>query len=128
MRWSLPRLDQGVSALLDDLQDRGLLDETLVVAVSEFGRTPKFEGKGRGRGHWPHVYSTLLAGGGVKPGLVYGASDKVAGYVASGRPVSQTDFAATIFHALGIPRDAQYGAEGFSLRVNNGTPLTDIFV
>ena len=128
MQWSLPRLDQGLSALLDDLQDRGLLDETLVVAVSEFGRTPKFEGKGRGRGHWPHAYSTLMAGGGVKPGLVYGASDKVAGYVASGRPVSQTDLAATIFHALGIPRDAQYGSEGFSLRVNNGTPLTDIFV
>lgn len=128
MQWSLPRLDQALSALLDDMRERGLLDDTLVVAVSEFGRTPKFEGEGRGRGHWPNVYTTLLAGGGVKPGFVYGASDSVAGYVASGRPVSQADFAATVFYALGIPLEARYGADGFSLRVNNGTPLTDIFV
>jgi len=128
MKWSLPRLDQAVSALLDDLEERGLLDETLVVAVGEFGRTPKFEGEGRGRGHWPNVYSALLAGGGIQPGLVFGASDRQGAYVASGRPVSHADFAATVFHALGIPLESRYGLDGFSFRVNNGTPLTDIFV
>ena len=127
MKWALPRLDQAVSALLDDLQQRGLLEETLVVAVGEFGRTPRFEGEGRGRGHWPHCYTSLLAGGGIKAGAVYGASDDLAGYVAAGRPVSHSDFAATVFHALGIPRDTRFGADGFSFRVNDGTPLTDVF-
>ena len=126
MNWALPRLDQGLSALLDDLFDRGLLDETLVAVAGEFGRTPKFEGEGRGRGHWPACYSTLFAGGGVRGGLVYGASDSQGAYVASGRPVSHLDFAATIFTSLGIPLDGRYGVDGFSLRVNNGTPLTEI--
>jgi len=128
MKWALPRLDQAVSALLDDLQQRGLLEETLVVAVGEFGRTPRFEGEGRGRGHWPHCYTSLLAGGGIKAGAVYGASDDLGGYVASGRPISHSDFAATVFHALGIPRDTRFGSDGFSFRVNDGTPLTEIFV
>ncbi len=127
MKWALPRLDQALSALLDDLGDRGLLSDTLVVAVGEFGRTPRFEGEGRGRGHWPHVYSSLLAGGGTKPGLVYGSSDKQAAFVADGRPVNHTDFAATVFHALGVPLHARYGADGLTMRVNEGTPLTDIF-
>lgn len=126
MNWALPRLDQGLSALLDDLAERGLLDETLVAVAGEFGRTPKFEGEGRGRGHWPACYSTLFAGGGVRAGLVYGASDSQGAYVAAGRPVSHVDFAATIFTALGIPLDARYGVDGFSLRVNDGAPLTEI--
>lgn len=128
MKWALPRLDQALSALLDDMTERGLLDDTLVVAVGEFGRTPKFEGEGRGRGHWPHVYSALLAGGGTNPGLVYGSSDSQAAYVSSGRPISHVDFAATVYHALGIPLDTSYGLDGFSLRVNGGTPLTEIFL
>ena len=128
MKWALPRLDQALSALLDDLTDRGLLEETLVVAVGEFGRTPRFEGHGRGRGHWPHCYTSLLAGGGIQPGLVYGSSDQQAAFVASGRPVNHTDFAATVFHALGIPLHTRYGSDGFSMRVNEGTPLTEIFV
>jgi hypothetical protein len=127
MQWSLPRLDQGVSALLADLDERGMLDETLVVMVSEFGRTPKFEGKGNGRGHWPHCYAALLAGGGIRGGAVYGSSDKQGAYVASGRPISHADFGATLFHALGIPPETRYGPDGASLRVSPGTPVLDLF-
>jgi hypothetical protein len=127
MQWALPRLDQGLSALLDDLTQRGLLDETLVVVTGEFGRTPKFEGKGNGRGHWPHAYTSLLSGGGVQGGAVYGSSDKTGAYVTSGRPISHSDFGATLFQALGIPPETRYGPDGFSLRVSAGVPLTEIF-
>lgn len=127
MKWAFPRLDQALSALLDDMSDRGLLDETLVAVVGEFGRTPKFEGKGKGRGHWPHAYTALLAGGGIQPGLVYGASDKEGGYVASGRPISHSDFGATLFHALGIPPETRYGPDGFSFRVSSGEPVLELF-
>ena len=127
MKWALPRLDQSLSALMDDMADRGLLDDTLVVVAGEFGRTPTFEGKGRGRGHWPHAYTTLLFGGGVRGGLVYGASDRQAAYVQSGRPVNHADFGATIFHALGIPPETRYGPDRFSFRVSNGEPLTEVF-
>jgi arylsulfatase A-like enzyme len=127
MKWSLPRLDQGVSALLEDLHERGLLGETLVALVSEFGRTPRFEGKGRGRGHWPHCYSGLLAGGGVRAGAVYGSSDRQGAQVATGRPVAHPDFAATLFHALGIPPETRYGPDSFSNRISDGTPVLDLF-
>jgi len=127
MRWSAPRLDQGLTALITDLEERGLLETTFVPVVGEFGRSPKFEGEGRGRGHWPNAYTGLFAGGGVKRGFVYGASDKIGGEVASGRPVSHADIGATIFQALDIPLDQRYGADGFSFRVSNGTPLDDLF-
>lgn len=127
MQWALPRLDQGLSALLDDLSQRGLLDETLVVVTGEFGRSPKFEGKGNGRGHWPHAYTSLFSGGGVRGGAVYGSSDKTGAYVASGRLLSHADFGATLFQALGIPPETRYGPDGFSLRVSAGIPLTEIF-
>lgn len=127
MKWAFPRLDQALSALLDDMQVRGLLDETLVAVIGEFGRTPKFEGKGNGRGHWPHAYTGLLAGGGIQSGLVYGASDKEGAYVASGRPISHADFGATLFQALGIPPETRYGPDGFSFRVSAGEPVTELF-
>ncbi len=127
MSWSLPRLDQALSALLEDLRARGLLDETLVVVAGEFGRSPRFEGKGRGRGHWPDCYTVLLAGGGIRGGQVYGASDRQGGHVASGRPVSHQDFGATLFHALGIPPETRYGPDGFSYRVSTGEPVLDLF-
>ena len=127
MAWSLPRLDQALSALLDDLQARGLLNDTLVVVTGEFGRSPKFEGKGRGRDHWPHCYTALLAGGGIQGGLVYGASDKQGAYIVRGRPVSHSDFGATVFHALGIPPDTRYGPDGFSFRVSDGEPVRELF-
>ncbi len=95
-----PRLDQGLSALLDDLEDRGLLDSTLVVVVGEFGRTPKLNKNGA-RDHWPYCYSALMAGAGVPGGTIVGASDRTCAAPAH-RPVSPTEFAATIYHRLGI--------------------------
>jgi hypothetical protein len=93
-------LDQAASALLDDLQQRGLLDETLVVAVGEFGRTPKINGKA-GRDHWQQCYSALVAGGGIRPAQVIGASDSRGEYPAT-RPVTPADLFTTVFHQLGI--------------------------
>ena len=127
MQWAFPRLDQALSALIDDLSDTGMLDETLVAVVGEFGRTPKFEGEGRGRGHWPHAYTALLAGGGIRGGTVYGSSDKEGGYVASGRQISHAVFGATLFHSFFIPPETRYGPDGFSYRVSDGQPLTDLF-
>lgn len=127
MKWSLPRLDQAVSALLQDLVDRSLLDETLVVVVGEFGRTPKFEKNGKGRGHWPDCYTGLLAGGGIRGGTVYGSSDQQGAYVTSGRMISHVDFGATLYHALGIPPETRYGPDGFSFRVSDGEPVLDLF-
>jgi hypothetical protein len=97
----LPAFDLAYSALLTDLADRGLLDETLVVVLSEFGRTPKIN-SGAGRDHWPGCFSITLAGAGIRGGLVYGASDRIAAYPAQD-PVSPEEVAATIYHALGIP-------------------------
>ena len=95
-----PQFDAAYSALLTDLHERGLLDETLVVAMGEFGRTPKHNASG-GRDHWGHCFSVALAGGGVRGGQVIGASDRLGGYPAD-RPQRPQDLAATIFHLLGI--------------------------
>jgi hypothetical protein len=99
-KYLLPITNQTLSALLEDLDQRGLLDETLVVWVGEFGRTPRIN-KMAGRDHWPQCYTALLAGGGVKRGHVHGASDKIGAYPASD-PVRPDDLAATMFHLLGI--------------------------
>jgi hypothetical protein len=97
----LPAFDLGWSALLTDLDERGLLSETLVVLLAEFGRTPKIN-TNAGRDHWPGCFSIALAGAGIRGGLVHGASDRLAAYPASD-PVSPEEVAATIYHALGIP-------------------------
>jgi hypothetical protein len=96
----LPGFDQTYSALIEDLNRTGQLDETLVVVMSEMGRTPKVVGQG-GRDHWTYCYSVVLAGGGIKGGTIYGASDGHAAYVKD-RPVSPADICATIYHCLGI--------------------------
>ncbi|VTS00735.1 DUF1501 domain-containing protein [Tuwongella immobilis] len=101
----LPQLDSAVSALLSDLHARNRLDRTLVVVMGEFGRTPKINGAA-GRDHWNFCYSLLMAGGGVKPGYVYGASDKIGGR-PSLNPVSPADIVATIYHCLGISKDLE---------------------
>ncbi|MEZ6054402.1 MAG: DUF1501 domain-containing protein [Planctomycetaceae bacterium] len=93
-------LDQAVSALFDDLADRGLLSETVVVAIGEFGRTPKINGKA-GRDHWHHCYSGLVAGGGLRVGQVIGSSDRHAEHPIF-RPVTPADLFATVFRQLGI--------------------------
>lgn len=95
-----PRFDQGLSALLTDLQDRGLLDSTLVCATGEFGRTPHLNKLG-GRDHWPYCFSALLAGAGIAGGSVVGASDARGAFPAD-RPASPADFAATLYDILGV--------------------------
>lgn len=114
----MPVADQAFSTLLDDLQDRGMLDDTLIIWSGEFGRTPKVgqrnsdAGAGAdGRDHWPNVFTTVLAGGGVPGGRVYGSSDRFAAYPASDA-VAPVDLTATVYHLLGVPphlelRDAQ---------------------
>jgi hypothetical protein len=99
-KYQLPITDQTLPALLDDLEERGLLDETLVVWMGEFGRTPNIN-KNESRDHWPQCYTTLLAGGGVKGGYVYGKSDAHARFPEE-KPVKPEDLAATIFQLLGI--------------------------
>jgi hypothetical protein len=99
----LPNFDLTYTALMEDLQIRGLLDETLVVVMSEMGRTPKINGSG-GRDHWTYCYSVLFAGAGIRGGSVYGASDAQAAYVKD-LPVSTADICATIYQCLGIDPD-----------------------
>jgi hypothetical protein len=99
----LPPLDAGLSSLLSDLSDRGLLERTLVVVMGEIGRTPKIN-NGAGRDHWEFCYTVLFAGGGIKGGLVHGASDRRGAY-PSESPVTASDIVATIYHALGLPTD-----------------------
>ena len=113
----VPMLDLALSALLDDLVDRGLLDETLVVVMGEFGRTPKLNTQG-GRDHWPRVFSVLLAGGGIPGGQVIGASD-ATGESPKDHPVTPADLAATIFTLLGIdPRETLHTADGRPVQIN----------
>lgn len=95
-----PWFDNGYSSLLEELAERGLLEDTLVVATGEFGRTPKINPAG-GRDHWPQCWSMLFAGGGVKGGQIVGASDEIGGYPKD-RPVTPAEAVATIFHSLGI--------------------------
>jgi hypothetical protein len=97
---NLPILDRAYPALLEDLEVRGLLDSTLVVVMGEMGRSPRVNGAA-GRDHWPQCGFSLLTGGGVKPGTVWGASDRIAGYPKD-HPVSPADLVATIYHLLGI--------------------------
>lgn len=122
----LPPFDLAYSALLTDLEERGLLDETLVVVLGEFGRTPKIN-KGAGRDHWPGCFSITLAGAGIRGGLVHGASDKMAAY-PSRDPVSPEEVAATIYHALGIPlRTELIDHSGRPLPLATAKPLLSLF-
>src|SRR5262249_38764217 len=107
----MPNMDRAYSALLEDLAQRGLLEETLVVWMGEVGRTPRIN-PGGGRDHWGNVYSTALAGGGIRGGQAWGASDKIGGYPRDGR-VKPEDLSATIFHCLGIdPHTELHDAQG----------------
>ena len=122
----IPPLDQGLSALLEDLSVRGLLDETLVVAVGEFGRTPRINNTG-GRDHWGRCQSAFLAGGGIRGGQVYGASDPIAAYPRD-NPVSPEDLLATIYHSLGVPAAAEiHDRENRPQRMCDGRPVLPLF-
>ena len=124
--FALPLVDTSLTALLEDLETRGLLDSTLVVVVGEFGRSPAIsKGAFPGREHWPHCYSALLAGGGIRGGMVYGASDKHGAYVKD-RPVCPEDFGATLFHTLGVPPQTRLGADGFTLPASTGQVIEEL--
>ena len=102
----LPPTDQAVSALLDDMESRGLLDDTLVIVMGEFGRSPQVTKSNAGREHWPFVFTILLAGAGIPTGRVIGSSDRIGAYVRDGR-ITPNQFAATIYHALGVDPASQ---------------------
>jgi len=122
----LPNFDQTYSAFIEDLDARGLLDETLVVTMGEMGRTPKINANG-GRDHWTFCYSALLAGAGIKGGTLYGASDEQAAYIKD-KPVHIRDICATIYHLLGIdPEMPVFDRAGRPVAVaHGGTPVQGI--
>lgn len=119
-------LDQAVSALLGDLEERGLLDTTLVAVMSDFGRTPKLNARG-GRDHWPRASSVLLAGGGIKRGVVHGTTDSI-GELPSENPVEPSDVVATMYRCLGIDATKEYKtATGRPIKIlGKGAPIDDI--
>lgn len=122
----LPPLDRAYTALLEDLGERGLLDETLVAAVGEFGRTPKINGSG-GRDHWGSCQSALLAGGGIRGGQVYGSSDPHGAYPKD-NPVAPEDLLATIYHSFGLSPERQIrDREGRPIHISDGKPVLGLF-
>jgi uncharacterized protein (DUF1501 family) len=127
----LPPMDRSVSALLDDLADRGLLDDTLVVMAGEFGRTPRIfnipNAKLPGRDHWGAVQTVFFAGGGVRGGTVIGASDRIGAYPAAD-PHTPENFAATIYHSLGIPATAAWhDVADRPHHIYHGDPISALF-
>ncbi|HEY7425631.1 MAG TPA: DUF1501 domain-containing protein [Gemmataceae bacterium] len=125
-RQLIPPSDQALTALIEDLEARGLLSSTLVVAMGEFGRTPKINPSG-GRDHWPDCYTAVLAGGGVRGGIVYGSSDRIGAYPAND-PVTPGDLAATIFWRFGIDPEAEVRDQtDRPFRLAEGRPLTQLF-
>jgi hypothetical protein len=123
----LPPTDQAVATLLEDLSTRGLLEDTLVICMGEFGRTPRINNKA-GRDHWPHVQSILLAGGGIRGGSVYGASDRLGAYPAA-NPVTPPDLVATFLHLLGVPPDFEiHHRQGQPVRACQGSAVRGLIV
>ena len=107
---NMPSVDKAIAALINDLDERGMLDSTLVMVTSEFGRTPKIN-KTAGRDHWPRVFSTMLAGGGMKRGYVHGSSDSLGGEPETDK-VGIEDLATTIYHQIGITADKELMSPG----------------
>ena len=122
----LPPADQAFSALIEDLDERGLLDSTMIVALGEFGRTPLINKNG-GRDHWPDCFSAVLAGGGLQGGMVYGSSDRTGAYPDT-HPVTPGDLAATIFWRFGLdPGLELHDLVGRPQKLATGQPLTRLF-
>ncbi len=124
----MPELDQALSALIGDLDERGLLEETLVIVMGEMGRTPKINNNpDGGRDHWGHAYSVLWAGGGIRGGQVVGATDRHAAFVKD-LPARPDDIAATLYELLGIPHDLVLkDATNRPHRITDGTPIRPLF-
>jgi uncharacterized protein (DUF1501 family) len=124
----LPNFDQTYSAFIEDLAERGLLEETLVVTMGEMGRTPRINAKG-GRDHWTYCYSVLFAGAGIRGGTIYGASDDQAAFVKD-KPVHVRDVCATIYDRLGIdPEMLIHDRAGRPLAIaHGGRPIDDILL
>jgi hypothetical protein len=121
----LPPTDAAFSSLVEDLDQRGLLDETLVVMMGEFGRTPRFN-DAAGRDHWPHCFSVVMAGGGIKGGQVYGSSDRIAAYPSSD-PVSPEDLLATIYTRLGVdPHTLIHDQQDRPFVLADGQPISGL--
>jgi hypothetical protein len=129
LRPLLPVFDHLFTTLVSDLAERGLLDDTLVIAMGEFGRTPKIgtQDSTDGRDHWPVVMSMVMAGGGFRHGQVIGATERDGGAIKE-RPVSPGDIAATIYHHMGVPLDATYLDHQGRPRyiVENGEPIREL--
>lgn len=124
--YCLPSLDRAYSALLEDLELRGLLSETLVAMFGEFGRSPQINSTG-GREHWGHCQSVVMAGGGIRGGQVFGASDKHAAYPKL-QPVTPPDLLATIYFALGLPPESEIrDPQGRPMPISKGQPITALF-
>jgi hypothetical protein len=122
----LPPTDRAVGALIGDLAERGLLEQTLVMVIGEFGRTPRFNVNG-GRDHWPNCFSVMLAGGGLRGGQVVGASDRIGAYPTT-PPVSPQDLIATLYDLLGIdPHATIYDLQRRPLALVEGTPLRSLY-
>jgi uncharacterized protein (DUF1501 family) len=123
----LPSMDQGASALLDDLRQRGLSDRTLLIWMGEFGRTPKIN-KQAGRDHWANCYSIWMSGAGVRPGQVHGQSDPIGAYPIRGRVYTPADICATVYDCMGIDyRATVIDQVGRPLRITEGKPMSDLF-
>ena len=126
LRKMLPPFDRSLAAFLQDLDERGLLDETLVVCLGEFGRTAKVNEKA-GRDHWPDCYSIIMAGGGIHGGSVYGASNRTASYPIQ-NDLAPWDIAATMYHLMGIPPGTHIqNRQGQPLPVAKGQVVTGLF-
>jgi len=127
----LPPLDRGVAALLDDLEALGLLDQTLVMVLGEFGRTPKLStqagDKGVGRDHWPKAFTGVFAGAGVRGGQVIGKTDKIGAFPTT-PPYAPDDIGATVYHALGVDHEADVPDQlGRPVRLNRGAPIEALY-
>ena len=123
----VPRSDRALAALLEDLAQRGLLEETLVVWMGDFGRTPRITQPWASRDHWPFAFSLLLAGGGVRQGSVFGQTDRSAAYVTSD-PVSPADLTATILDTLGVdPRTTVLNLDREPHRLSLGRPIAELW-
>jgi uncharacterized protein (DUF1501 family) len=128
-RGKAARVDRPLSALIADLKQRGLLDDTLIAICTEFGRTP-WSDNGKGRNHWHRAFSCLLAGGGVRGGLAYGETDE-HGVVVADRPCHVHDYHATILHCLGLDHTRltyRYAGRDFRLTDVSGQVLHEVLV